>query len=63
VCFDAAEGWRDAPVYARAALAPGDAVAGPAVVEEYGSTLPLHPGFDAEVDRLGNLVIRREGER
>jgi N-methylhydantoinase A len=60
VCFDAAEGWRDTPVYARAALAPGDAIAGPAVVEEYGSTLPLHPGFRAEVDRLGNLVVTRE---
>jgi N-methylhydantoinase A len=61
VCFDAAEGPLDAAVYARAALRPGDALAGPAVVEEYGSTVPLHPGFRAEVDRLGNLVVMREG--
>jgi len=41
-------------------LRPGDTVGGPAVIEEYGSTLPLHPGFRAEVDRLGNLVVVRD---
>jgi N-methylhydantoinase A len=30
------------------------------VVEEYGATVPLHPGFRAAVDRLGNLVVSRE---
>jgi N-methylhydantoinase A len=34
---------------------------GPAVVEEYGSTLPLHPGFRARVDAHGNLVIAKQG--
>jgi N-methylhydantoinase A len=34
-------------------------VDGPAVVEEYGATLPLAPGFRAEVDRFGNLVVSR----
>jgi N-methylhydantoinase A len=29
------------------------------VVEEFGSTVPVHPGFSCEVDRLGNLVLRR----
>ena len=29
------------------------------VVEEYGSTVPLHPGFVATVDPLGNLVVTR----
>ena len=27
------------------------------VVEEFGSTLPLHPGFTARVDGHGNLVV------
>ena len=40
-------------------LGPGDRVEGPAVVEEYGATVPLHPGFRAEVDRFGNLVVTR----
>jgi N-methylhydantoinase A len=63
VCFDARVGRVDTPVYARAGLRPGDRVGGPAVVEEYGATLPLHPGFRAEVDRLGNLVVGRAGRR
>ncbi len=32
---------------------------GPAVVEEFGSTVPVHPGFSARVDGFGNLVITR----
>ena len=51
--------WTDTPVYWRADLAPGDEVVGPAIVEEFGSTVPLHPGFAATVDRLGNLSVRR----
>jgi N-methylhydantoinase A len=63
VCFDAAAGHLDTPVYQRAGLRAGDALAGPAVVEEYGATLPLHPGFRATVDQLGNLVVTREDSR
>ncbi len=40
-------------------LAPGGrSVAGPAVIEEFGSTVPIHPGFTATVDAFGNLVVR-----
>jgi N-methylhydantoinase A len=60
VCFDAATGPHDTPIFRRDRLRPGDTVDGPAVIEEYGSTLPLHPGFRAEVDRLGNLVVVRD---
>jgi N-methylhydantoinase A len=52
--------WADTPVYWRPDLAPGDVVKGPAVVEEFGSTVPLHPGYTATVDRLGNLLVTRE---
>jgi N-methylhydantoinase A len=41
-------------------LLGGDVVPGPAVVEEFGSTVPLHPGFTARVDTIGNLVITKE---
>jgi N-methylhydantoinase A len=51
--------WMDTPVYDRAALGAGDAVVGPAVLEEFSSTVPLHPGFEARVDDYGNLVIAR----
>ena len=59
VCFDAEQGYVDTPVHWRPDLEPGHVVAGPAVVEEYGSTLPLHPGFAARVDGFGNLVVTR----
>lgn len=58
VCFDG-EKYADAAVYWRPDLAPGDLIDGPAVIEEYGATVPLHPGFQARVDRLGNLVVTR----
>jgi N-methylhydantoinase A len=47
------------PLYDRALLRPGDNVPGPAIIEEFGSTVPVHPGFAAEVDRFGNLVVTR----
>jgi N-methylhydantoinase A len=51
--------WVETDVYDRALLGAGDVIEGPAVLEEFSSTVPLHPGFCAEVDRFGNLVIRR----
>ncbi|MDH2424182.1 hydantoinase/oxoprolinase family protein [Sphaerisporangium sp. TRM90804] len=54
------DGWWTAPVHQRGDLRRGDVVTGPAVIEEYGSTLPVHPGFTVEVDDRGNLVVRRE---
>jgi N-methylhydantoinase A len=50
-----------ATVYWRPLLAAGDELAGPAIVEEYGATVPLHPGYSAAVDSFGNLVIGRSG--
>jgi N-methylhydantoinase A len=51
--------WVEAPVYDRARLGAGDEIAGPAVLEEFSSTVPLHPGFAARVDTYGNLIITR----
>jgi N-methylhydantoinase A len=51
--------WHDTPIVDRGGLGAGAVVTGPAVVEEYGSTLPVPPGTRVEVDRLGSLVIRR----
>jgi N-methylhydantoinase A len=47
----------ECPVYDRAALRPGDALAGLAVVEEYGATTVVFPNQGAEVDRFGNLIL------
>jgi N-methylhydantoinase A len=55
VCFD--EGNLATDVFWRPDLLPGDVVRGPAIVEEYGSTVPVHPGFLARVDVFGNLLV------
>ncbi len=60
VCFDAAEGYVDATVLWRPDLAPGASVDGPAIIEEFGSTVPLHPGFTARVDEHLNLIVTRQ---
>ena len=52
--------WVRAAVYDRDRLGAGDVVLGPAIVEEFGSTIPVHPGFTATVDRLGNVLLARE---
>ncbi|MEX0868163.1 MAG: hydantoinase/oxoprolinase family protein [Nitriliruptoraceae bacterium] len=52
----------DTPLYARGRLAAGDVIDGPAIIEEFGSTVPLHPGFRATVDDLANLVVTRADE-
>jgi N-methylhydantoinase A len=59
VCFDAEQGYVDTPVVWRPDLAPGTTLAGPVVIEEYGSTVPVHPGFSATVDDFGNLLVVR----
>jgi N-methylhydantoinase A len=45
------------PVYERACLPPGFHLRGPAVVEQADSTVLIYPGYDAHIDRYGNLTI------
>jgi len=63
VCFDAEQGYVDTPVVWRPDLAPGSVVEGPVIVEEFGSTVPVHPGFTARVDEYRNIVVTRGGDR
>ncbi len=60
VCFEAAEGYVETPVLWRTDLAPGTTVEGPAILEEFGSTVPLHPGFTARIDDWMNVIVTRE---
>jgi N-methylhydantoinase A len=60
VVFDAAVGPLDTPVYRRVALAAGNRITGPAVVEEPTATVLLRPGDELEVDELANLNLRIE---
>lgn len=50
------------PIYSRALLAPGDQILGPAIIEEFGSTIPIHPGFKVRIDAFGNLIVTKESE-
>jgi N-methylhydantoinase A len=58
VYFAEAGGYVDCPSYVRYRLSAGGVIEGPAIVEEMDSTTVIHPGFHAEVDRYGNLLIR-----
>ncbi|TQM64042.1 hydantoinase/oxoprolinase family protein [Humibacillus xanthopallidus] len=60
VCFDPDTGYVDTDLWWRLDLLAGDVITGPAVIEEFGSTVPVHPGFGVRVDALGNLVITKE---
>jgi N-methylhydantoinase A len=53
--------WVETPTYNRPDLAAGDVVTGPAIIEEFGSTVPVHPGFLVTVDAYGNLLLTKEG--
>ncbi|MGI9621334.1 MAG: hydantoinase/oxoprolinase family protein [Acidimicrobiales bacterium] len=55
VFFDGS--WHDTPVYPRLELPAGWSVVGPAVLEQPDATVVIEPGFGAEVDSLGNLLI------
>ena len=56
-----AEGaWHATPVYERLALAPGERIAGPALLEQSDATIFIDPGLRGEVDHFGNLIIRGE---
>ena len=35
-------------------------MSGPVIIEEFGSTVPVHPGFQVRVDEFLNLIVTRE---
>jgi N-methylhydantoinase A len=57
-CFDGAE--LATAVFSRAALAVGEVVNGPALIDEDGATTLIPPGFTASHDPCGALILRRE---
>ena len=44
-------------VYDRYRLVAEQVIVGPAVVEEFDSTTVIHPGYQARVDKYGNLMV------
>jgi N-methylhydantoinase A len=59
VCFDAETGYVRTPVVQRSELVNGSSLRGPLIVEEFGSTVPIHPGFEVRVDEYLNLIVTR----
>ena len=50
----------EVPLYRREALAPGAAIAGPALIEEDDTTTVVAAGFRAALDPNGYIVLERE---
>jgi pimeloyl-ACP methyl ester carboxylesterase len=50
----------DCPVWERERLPERARLAGPAIVEEFGATTVLPPGWVGDVDEHGNLMLERE---
>ncbi len=51
--------WAEVPVYDRLALAVGEVVHGPCLMEQPDTTIFVDPGLSARVDAFGNLVMER----
>ncbi len=51
------QAYADVPVYNRYAMAPGSALAGPAIIEERESTVLIGEGAGLRVDPIGTLVV------
>jgi len=61
VYFEKEEGFMNCDTYLREALLAGNVVRGPAIIEEYASTLVLYPGDMAEVSKFGHLLVKVGG--
>ncbi|GAA3681082.1 hydantoinase/oxoprolinase family protein [Nocardioides ginsengisoli] len=59
VCFDADAGYVETPVFWRTDLPAGQVLTGPVIIEEFGSTVPIHPGFTARIDDYANVIVTR----
>ncbi|NMN96965.1 hydantoinase B/oxoprolinase family protein [Antrihabitans stalactiti] len=59
----AGDEWHDAPIRQRDELQPGEAVTGPAIIAEPNSTTVIEPGWRAERNDSGHLVVERVQRR
>ncbi|NEV02417.1 hydantoinase/oxoprolinase family protein [Bradyrhizobium uaiense] len=59
----ALEGVHQAAIYDSGKLEPGMTFSGPAIVEDPGATVVVHPGNRVEIDGYGNIHIQLAAER
>ena len=55
-----ADGWIPVPLRRRDSLQPGERLHGPALIPESTGCTVLEPGWTAELDRWGNLMLHQE---
>src|SRR5690606_5581746 len=55
--------WREAPVFRRGSLAPGQRIDGPAIIVEANATTVIEPGWHGEVTARNHLVLERHEPR
>ncbi|WEX11337.1 hydantoinase B/oxoprolinase family protein [Chelativorans sp. AA-79] len=51
--------WRDADVFFRSTLSPGNRIAGPALIIEDNQTIVVEPGWQAEITARDHVLMRR----
>ncbi|WP_103334324.1 hydantoinase B/oxoprolinase family protein [Pseudotabrizicola formosa] len=51
--------WAQVPLYDRTHLPEGAQITGPAILQETTGTVVVDPGWQARVDRAGNLILER----
>jgi N-methylhydantoinase A len=52
--------WHEAGIYRRLELPLGAVVPGPAILEQSDTTILIEPDLQGEVDKFGNLIVRRK---
>ena len=57
VYFAEAGGFVECPTYDRYRLTWGNMIKGPAIVDDKDATTVVHPGYQAAVDKFGNLIL------
>jgi len=60
VYFAEAGGFLECHVYDRYRLAQGNMINGPAIVDDKDATTVIHPDYQAQVDRFGNLMLAKK---
>lgn len=57
--FWRSSGWVNCPLYKRTELAIDQRVSGPAIIEEYGSTVVVPASWTVRADAYGNLILEK----
>lgn len=56
------QGWISCPLYERSDLVPDQRVTGPAIIQEYGSTVVVPGNWVCTADAYRNLILKHVGE-